>query len=218
MDYKKEIVKTINEMSGSRSPYEVFCDWVKCCALSIQNQLYIFRHDELWEKREDQYLQTIRPYGKEGGRFGDMLAMLTMALEADMTDVLGQVYMEAGLGNKNTGQFFTPFNVSYMCARLSMGGKDESKIITMNEPTCGSGGMIIAAAKTIQDQGINYQRCLDVVAQDIDWKAIYMCYVQLSILGIKAVVVQGNTLTEPYVPGKANSECVFYTPRYMGVM
>ncbi len=33
---KREIIKRINALSGSRSPYEVFCDWVKCYALAIQ--------------------------------------------------------------------------------------------------------------------------------------------------------------------------------------
>ncbi len=218
MDYKKEIIKTINDMSGSRSPYEVFCDWVKCSALAIQNQLYIFHKDELWKKREDQYLQTVKAYGKDAALFGDMFAMLSMALEENMTDVLGEVYMEAGLGNKNTGQFFTPFHVSYLSAKLSIGERDGSRPITMNEPSCGAGGMIIATAKALLDRGINYQRCLDVVAQDLDWKAVYMCYVQTSLLGIRAVVVQGDTLANPYIPGRADPECVFFTPKYIGAI
>lgn len=37
MNYTKEIIERINKLSGSRSPYEVFCDWIKCSAISIQN-------------------------------------------------------------------------------------------------------------------------------------------------------------------------------------
>lgn len=37
MDYKKEIINRINGLSGSRSPYEIFSDWVKLMALAIQN-------------------------------------------------------------------------------------------------------------------------------------------------------------------------------------
>lgn len=218
MDYRREIIKIINSLSGSRSSYEVFCDWIKCSALAIQNQIYIFRHDELWGKREDQYLRTIEPYGKDAAHFPEMLGILTMALEEDMTDVLGRIYMEGGIGNKNTGQFFTPFHISLACAKLSLEGEDGSRPVAVNESSCGSGGMIIAAAKALQDCGINYQRCLDVVAQDLDWKAVYMCYVQLSILGIKAVVVQGNSLINPYVPGQADPECVFFTPKYKGMI
>lgn len=64
---------------------------------------------------------------------------------------------------------------------------------------------------------INYQRCMRVVAQDLDWKSVYMCYLQLSLLGIRAVVVQGNTLTEPYVPGYPQWR-VMYTPGERGLL
>ena len=77
--------------------------------------------------------------------------------------------------------------------------------------------MIIAAAKVLKDRGINYQKCMRVVAQDLDWKAVYMCYVQLSLLGINAVVVQGNTLTDPDWMLRP-PECIFRTPNRMGMM
>ena len=214
MDYKKEIITRINGLSGSRSPYEVFCDWVKCCAIAIQNSCQI--ENNLRSRREEEYLQTIKPYGDKGQVFAEMAALLTMGLEEEVTDVLGQVYMEAGLGNKNTGQFFTPFHVSLMCAEMSIDCGSEK--IALNEPSCGAGGMIIAAAEILRRRGINYQERLDVVVQDLDWKAVYMCYIQLSLLGIKGTVVQGDTLSNPYIPGKMQPECVFYTPRKMGVL
>ena len=77
--------------------------------------------------------------------------------------------------------------------------------------------MIIAAAKVLKDRGINYQKCMQVVAQDLDWKAVYMCYVQLSLLGINAVVVQGNTLIEPDWMSRP-PECIFRTPNRTGMM
>ena len=49
-------------------------------------------------------------------------------------------------------------------------------------PKCGSGGMVVATAQVLQKRGINYQKTLDVVCQDLDWLAVYMCYVQLSLL------------------------------------
>ena len=163
-------------------------------------------------------MQTIGAYGRDGGMFAEMLGLLAMALEEEPTDMLGRIYMEAGLGNKNTGQFFTPFHVSKVCASMALAGEDGKERITLNEPSCGAGGMVIAAAAVLRERGINYQRCLDVVAQDLDWKGVYMCYVQLSLLGIRAVVAQGDTLSEPYVPGRTAPERVFYTPRWMGVL
>lgn len=77
--------------------------------------------------------------------------------------------------------------------------------------------MIIAAAKVLKAKGVDYQRKMDVVAQDLDWKGVYMCYLQLSLLGIPAVCVQGDTLAEPYIPGYPR-ERVMYTPAKMGVL
>lgn len=216
MEYKKEIISKINELSGSRSPYDVFYDWVKCMALAFQNSCTICR-DTVWKKREEDYLRTINSYGKEADKIVDMMALLAMALEEEMGDILGEIYMESGCGNKNTGQFFTPFNISCMCSKTLLEQEDGKQKIELNEPSCGGGGMIIAAAKTLKGHGINYQKCMDVVAQDLDWKAVYMCYVQLSLLGISAVVVQGNTLTDPDWR-KRPLDCVFRTPAKMGVL
>lgn len=225
--YKKEIIKRINSLSGSRSPYEVFCDWVKCSALCCQNyvgNVFPQFRDRLWEQREAEYVKTIHNFGKEAeaaaNAFAEMtFSLLPMAMQENMSDILGEIYMEAGIGNKNTGQFFTPFHVSYMCAQAAM--KDEiaewdGKVITMSEPSCGAGGMVIAAAKVLLDHGINPQLYLKVTAQDLDWKAVYMCYLQLSVLGLKAKVIQGDTLTKPYVRGYP-PERVFRTFPEMGL-
>ncbi|MDO4326297.1 MAG: N-6 DNA methylase [bacterium] len=218
MNRKKDIIKSIQEISGSRSPYDVFQDWVKCMALAIQNSCYFF-HDNIWKKREDEYLKTIAPYGKDVYKIQDMTCMLVETMEEGLGDILGEIYMESKLGNKSTGQFFTPFSVSYMCAKINLANlKDTNKQISLHEPTCGSGGMILASAKALKDEGINYQRKMSVTAQDLDWKAVYMCYVQCSFYGVRAVVVQGDTLSEPFTEQHYPPERVFYTPAKMGLL
>ena len=99
MNKKKELIKKINELSGSRSPYEVYCDWVKCMALALQNSCCMFQ-DETWAKREEEYIKTIRVYGEDGKQFAEMAGMLVMTLEDEFSDVLGEIYMESGCGNK----------------------------------------------------------------------------------------------------------------------
>lgn len=217
MDEKKEIVKRIVSLSGSRSPYDVFYDWITCSALAIQNSAQMLQ-GPTWRKREEQYIKTIQPYGEEGEKaFAEMLVLVADALTKDMRDVMGEIYMEEALGNKRTGQFFTPFSVSLATARLSL--KDvKTEKITVNEPACGSGGMIIASAKVLREQGRNPQRHMEIVAQDLDWKSVYMCYIQLSLLGLSAVVAQGDTLSEPYMPGGMKPERLFYTPAKLGLI
>ena len=219
MNYEEEIVKIILSLSGSRSPYDVFCDWIKCLALAISNTTELF-HNAIWQKREQEYLKTIRSYEKDAMKFVEMKDLLVMALDKDMTDILGKVYMDSGCGNKNTGQFFTPFHISLMTAQMTL-SKDISidHPAIINEPSCGSGGMIIAAAKIRKSRGVDPGRAMRVTAQDLDWKAVYMTYIQLSLLGIDAVVIQGDTLEEPVKNiRKYPPERVFRTPMQKGLL
>ena len=219
MNYEEEIVKTIISLSGNRSPYDVFCDWIKCLALSISNTTELF-HNAIWQIREQEYLKTIRSYEKDAMKFVEMKDLLVMALDEDMTDILGKVYMDSGCGNKNTGQFFTPFHISLMTTQMALSknvSSDHPAII--NEPSCGSGGMIIAAAKILKFRGVDPGRAMRVTAQDLDWKAVYMTYIQLSLLGINAVVIQGDTLKEPVKNiRKYPPERVFRTPMQKGLL
>ena len=220
--YKRNIIRMLRAMSGGKLPKEVFIDWIECLALTIQNGCCIVK-DHTWHEREEQYLRCIRSYGIGSEKdvqekFGQMAAMLVMAMEQEVQDVLGDIYMEAGFEDKGKGQFFTTFNISYLGAQMTLGEEDRSRTITLHEPAAGTGGMIIAVAKVLQDRGINYQRCLKVEAQELSWNAVYMCYVQLSLLGIDAVIAQGNSLTEPYTGTGYPPGRVFYTPKRMGML
>lgn len=210
-------------MSGKYSAYEIFSDWVRCMALSISNSVTPF-HDSLWQEREDEYLTTMNKYPPEGrNQLCEMTAWLIETLDEGPDDVLGDIYMKSGMGSKAAGQFFTPFHLSELTAKLSVESsieslKEEMTILEINEPACGGGGMIIAVAKILHDEGINYQKQIKVVAQDLDWKGVYMCYVQLSLLGINAICVQGDTLADPYDPERTERSHILYTPAYMGVL
>ena len=216
MNRKKEIIKIIDQISGKYSAYEVFTDWVKCLALAISNSCNLF-HDSVWEERERMYMDTISKYTpEEQQKLIKMSVMLFETFESCFSDILGEIYMEAGMGSKSAGQFFTPFHLSKLCASLTLSEMDERGKICVNEPSCGGGGMIIAAAAALNEKGINYQNILEVVAQDLDWKGVYMCYVQLSLLGISAVCVQGNTLSEPYDPKRTPKSRILITPKKAG--
>lgn len=197
---KREIAKNIIKLSGKYTTYTIFTDWVKIMALTIANSSTLV-HDKVWKLREEQYLQVINKYSKEEQSIlADMMGMLITAFENETYDLLGEIYMEAECGNKSTGQFFTPYHVSELCAGMLLENKiTEDKEITINEPSCGGGGMIIAYLNSLKKQGINYQKNVKVVAQDIDWNSVYMCYTQLSLLGVKAIVCQGDTLAEPNI-------------------
>ena len=207
----EKIAKKIESMSGTYAGYDIFSDWVKALAISISNSTDMIR-GKIWQAREDQYMDIARKHGRETMEgFSELSEMLIEALDQEIQDVLGAVFM--------AGQFFTPFHVSLLTAATSIPKEvSEEKPMVIHEPSTGAGGMIIAVAKILLQRGVNPQRCMRVVAQDLDWKGVYMTYVQLSLLGIRATVVQGDTLIEPFDSRKYPKERVLYTPTQKGML
>lgn len=207
MDYKDEIVKKIQGMTCGQSVYSIFEDWVEMLALSISNSIDVMNYRE----REELYMSIAKKYDKKHlNTMCEMNSLLIEAFEHGMDDVLGYVYMHLEISSSRLGQFFTPYHICQLMARMNKPEPDADGVIRINEPSCGAGGNIIAFAEWLRMNGINYQEVLIVVCQDLDWKAVYMCYVQLSLYGIPAVVVQGNTLSEPYTGGRIPN--AFRTP------
>lgn len=213
-DGRRMIIRMIDETAGSYSRYEIFSDWVKSCAIAMSNACTFFR-DDVWMSREKEYMAIANKHGeKTMHRFSEMLGILTMIFEDEMSDVLGRIYMEGEMGSKQTGQFFTPYHISEMCAKIALSNASKGGKYVLNEPSCGGGGMIIAAAAALKDAGIDYQLVMDVTAQDLDWKGVYMCYLQLGLLGISATCIQGDTLSGQ----TADHMHRLYTPRKAGLI
>ena len=219
----EEIVKMLISISGRYNYHTVFQDWVETMALAIQNSCYL-QHNELWENREQTYKDIMGKYTlEERQKFTKMFGMLTDEFESgNITDILGNIYMSQNSGNSRLGQFFTPFHLSELCARAVVENNiqvfNEKHIVEVNEPSTGGGGMMIAVIKVLLEKGINYQRRVHIVAQDLDWNGVYMTYVQLSLFGANATVVQGDTLKQPYDPKVTPEEKVLFSPMRMGVL
>lgn len=206
MDYRtlrQEFIKLFAETGRYRHRYEVFRDFIDMAAYSLHNA--IFKVEEL----EQRYLQIIARYEKaDQERFPKLLGVLVMMLEAAQEDVLGSIFMELGLGSDRAGQFFTPYHVSRLMAKLTAKGDTREDVLgdrpflTVSEPACGAGGMVIAFAQHLLESGVNPQKELWVHCTDIDPVAARMAYVQLSLLHIPAMVVVGcalrQTVTEVY--------------------
>lgn len=195
-----EIVKRVRGMAYNHDPRTIFADFCEMYALAISqpfNQL----NKPLWERREEQYLRTVRRYSKSEVRgFLGIRDAVVEALEMSGVDVLGSAYEELEVANKDAGQFFTPYHLCELIAELTVDeamvekARDEG-FITIAEPACGAGAMIIAVANIMRAKGLNPQRQLHITAIDKSATAAYMCYIQLSLLGIPASVWIGNTLS-----------------------
>lgn len=200
---KKEFVKTVMNMSGKYSTSQVFRDFVTIAALSLQNASGSFIQKEAdFEERENTVKTTLALYTQEEQeKLARLLYLVTMALEDKFGDFLGECFGLLEVNNKNVGQFFTPYCVSKLCARCIFDKAEaertikEKGYIGMTEPACGSGGMIMAYMDVLKTNGINYQKDCLVMANDIDQRCSYMTYIQLSLIGVPAIVTVGDTLT-----------------------
>ena len=177
-------------------------------ANTISNQVdYIH-----FKARETEYLEIINKYTKDEQRifakiFGNLMLICDTS-DGVYDDYLGQIFMRTQSNSKYTGQFFTPYHISKLMACISLTDTDTQKdIITANDPCCGAGGLMIALADELSKKNISVSDRLVVVAQDIDQRCVHMTYIQLSLMGIPAIVMKGNSLTQEYTD-------IWRTPAY----
>ena len=206
MDYIREFMAILQSLDKSKNIQTVFRDFLSLSTYSLVQPFY--RSPDI----EKRYNLIIKDYTKEQAvEFSKLLAFLVKGLEQKHQDFLGQIFMELGFGNAKKGQFFTPYSVCRLMAEINFSEFEyklsQKDFITLSEPCCGSGGIIIALAETMKNKGYNYQHQLFVEAVDIDEICFKMTYIQLSLLGIPAKVIRGDTLAMRYFE-------VFYTPFY----
>lgn len=198
MSGRKELVKLIRGISNRHDLYRVFSDFLELSALALANRFDLTRYAQ----REVRYMQVIKGYRKdEAVGFAHALGALCLAMEEQPGDVLGDVFGELELGNSARGQFFTPYHLCEFMARLTVDADHARALIaergffTVQEPAVGAGAMIIALAMHLAQAGIDYTQHLHVTAVDVDQRAVHMAFIQFTLLGIPAKVVDGNTLS-----------------------
>lgn len=163
-DHQRELVKVVSDLGYRHGHWQVFADFVEMGAAAMSNAVDLGSREE----REKRYMEVVKRYrSDEVGKFPQMLALLTMALEEESTDVLGRVFHDLELHNKWSGQYFSPYPLCRMMAKMIIGDKAELEVriaergfVTAHEPTSGSGAMIIALAHEMSELGINYQKHL----------------------------------------------------------
>lgn len=213
-----EISKQIDKCLYKVDRYKFLADLFECGAIAISNQCD-FRKSK---KREERYKQIMDTYDLEGRKafadvFGKIFALLSsMSLRhGKLDDYLGELYMMSNTSSSKHGQFFTPYNVSNSCAELCISGdivegkKRTGEILTLCESSCGSGGMLLAVLNILWNRyDFNYAMQCFIGASDIDKRCVHMCYLQLSLAGVPAIIKHQDALT---------LECwdVWKTPAYL---
>lgn len=198
---KRAFEKTFREIAHGHPGDSVFSDFLEASTITFRNALPFGEGEKA--KREKRYREIMANYTKhEAEAFPRLLAYVAAALEDNIGDFLGEAYMEMELGNKDAGQYFTPYGVTRMMAELSFNEGEVRKAIekkgffSVYDPACGAGATLLAYLDICRSHGINYQRYILVRAQDIDPRCARMCYLQVSLLGAPGIVVWGNSLTD----------------------
>lgn len=216
---RNEICKMLNSIQG-RDNYSVIRDFFELSAISVRNTVDNSKERESYERR---YMEITGSYGKKdleifAGALGVFMGWIDSAMKGDapFRDFAGEIYMDSGTSNGKAGQFFTPYHVSHLMAECNFDTErlkaeiaaDPNHVITIAEPTCGAGGLIVAAIDVLRGAGINYAWNAFVDCGDIDARCVHMTYLTLSLLGVPAVVRRGDALALDY------SE-TWYTPAYI---
>ena len=197
--YLAALEKGIRQLAYNQHLFTTFRHFVELSALALSNAA----DPSQFDAREAQYLKIVAQYTPEQvAEFPKLFGLLVMSLEQETSDVLGVLYHRLELHNEQVGQFFTPFEISRLLARMSLTDREyldariaEHGFIRVQEPCVGSGSMVLALAEAMREAGINYQRHLHVTAIDIDIIAVHMAYIQCTLLHIPAVILHGNSLS-----------------------
>ena len=99
--------------------------------------------------------------------------------------------------NRALEQVFTPPDVARLMAQFVFGQPKELPSeghFTLNDPTCGSGALLLAAAEQTAHNGYDTCEQLVIQASDVDICCVQMTYIQLALYGIPAVVVHGEII------------------------
>ncbi|MFB4363028.1 N-6 DNA methylase [Pantoea sp. BS_8] len=203
---RKQFVSVFRHTARHLRRWDVFSDFITLAASELD--LATIRAPESMERCR-KICGRYRP--EDISDLHRLFSLMVSALEAKFHDFLGAIFMELELGDGRQGQYFTPYSVQSLMARMLMPGVEEAVkregLFTLSEPTCGAGGMVVAVAECMLEVGLNPSEQMFVNCIDIDPVAADMAFIQLSLLGIPAEVITGNTLTMKF-------SRVRYTPVY----
>ncbi len=214
--YKKAFKELFISLAERHGRFEVWSDFVTMTACSISNS----SDKRFYDDREKMYLTSAKRYNREElEKIAALFSIVVMALDDNPEqDFLGEMFSGLNLHNEWHGQFFTPYHIGSFMAAINLIDAGEQlkqkEVITVNDCCCGAGCLLIAFANEARKAGIDFQSRIVFVAQDVDFVAAMMCYIQLSLLGCKAIVKVGNSLTDPFVPPDMENDTAWYSPMY----
>jgi hypothetical protein len=164
--------------------YDVFDDWVSLMLAALQRD-------------DDRYCDILDSYKRgrsrdRGDRNADLFSAAFHELRAAMSetnrDVLGEAYEAWGMQSEAFGQHFTPHPVCEMKAALVVDDDPADPPVTIADPACGSGRLLVLAARQTDAPTV-------CVGEDKDELCAKIAALNACFFNMDAVVLHGNSLT-----------------------
>lgn len=173
----KNFTITFNKIARSGSEEAIFNDYLDMviCALSAG-------------RYEKEYLSIVKTYSSEDMElFCELMAQMLIAMDNNGTglaDCLGEFY-QVNLSQGHHGQFFTPEHICDAMAAMTINNEDRNK--TILDPCCGSGRMLLSAAKVNRNNFF--------YGADLDSRCARMTAINLCLNGLVGEVAHMNSLS-----------------------
>lgn len=193
--YIKLIKRVANGRHGIRDTFRDVC---RMYALCLHSPLVIDPDEK--KEVEDEFAKIRDSYTKDEYKLiQESFAEFAIGLEESPEDFLGKVLEALECNRNELGQFFTPSCVARLMAHVTFDDEfvknhTRGEIITINDPACGAGVLLIEQAMNLIQKGIPQGDIL-VLAEDLDPLSFTIVYTQLSLLGIAGICTRRNSLS-----------------------
>ena len=173
-----EYLEGISRIHGRAKVFDDFLQIIVCC-LSMG-------------RKEELYFKTIKPYSKEElNVFSQAFAALIVQMDnAPLVDPFGD-YFEEFSSNSRNGQLFTPICVCDLMTQLTTavkpGEERRNGDVRVYDPTCGSGRLLLSAAKEDRKQFF--------IGADISYTCCLMTIINLCLNSLNGEVLHMDTLS-----------------------
>jgi type I restriction enzyme M protein len=142
------------------------------------------------------------------GKLVEHLSKYDLDRDSVPPDMLGEAYMDlvrhfAEEEGKSGGQFFTPPKIVNLCVRLVDEFEDGE---TFHDPTVGSGGMLIEAARYYREEQGGDPSKLKFTGQEINPDIAAIAKMNLSIHGLNGEIKREDSLSSPAFTNEEKNE------------
>jgi type I restriction enzyme M protein len=118
----------------------------------------------------------------------------------DAYEYLIKRFADENKGGTMAGQFYTPQEVVDIIVRYLKPQEGD----TVYDPTCGSGGFLLNAAKYVQSH-YHQKKSIRLFGQELVWNTWAICNINMILHGLDARIEQGDTIRDPKFKDEENS-------------